>query len=77
LNSLGVLGALAVDLSLLGKTMQWGSVSEFLAMGGYGLYVWGAYAMTAVVVAGEVLTLVRRGRTLRAQQGRSSHAKSD
>ena len=57
--------------------MQWGSVSEFLAMGGYGLYVWGAYAVTAVVIAAEVVTLIRRGRTLRGQAGRSSHVQSD
>ena len=57
--------------------MQWGSVSEFFAMGGYGLYVWGAYAMTAVVIAAEMVTLIRRGRTLRARPGRSSHAQSD
>lgn len=57
--------------------MQWGSVSEFFAMGGYGLYVWGAYAMTAVVIVAEVVTLIRRGRTLRARAGRSSHAQSD
>jgi heme exporter protein D len=57
--------------------MQWDSVTEFFAMGGYGLYVWGAYAVTAAVIAAEVVTLVRRGRTLRAQGGRSSHAQSD
>ena len=57
--------------------MHWGSVSEFLAMGSYGLYVWGAYVVTAVVIAAEVVTLVRRGRTLREQESRSSHAQSD
>jgi heme exporter protein D len=57
--------------------MQWGSVSEFLAMGGYGLYIWGAYAVTAVVIAAEVVTLIRCGRTLRMRAGRSSHAQSD
>jgi len=57
--------------------MQWGSVSEFFAMGGYGLYVWGAYAVTAVVIVAETVILVRRGRTLRAGAGRSSHAQSD
>jgi heme exporter protein D len=57
--------------------MQWGSVSEFLAMGGYGLYIWGAYAVTAVVITAEVVALIRRGRTLRARAGRSSHAQSD
>ena len=57
--------------------MQWGSVSEFLAMGSYGLYVWGAYVVTAVVIAAEVVTLVRRRRTLREQESRSSRAQSD
>jgi heme exporter protein D len=57
--------------------MQWGSVSEFLAMGGYGLYVWGAYAVTAGVIVAELVTLIRRGRTLRARAGRTSHAQSD
>jgi heme exporter protein D len=57
--------------------MHWGSVSEFFDMGGYGLYVWGAYAVTALVIAAEVVTLVRRGRTLRARAGRSPHAQSD
>ena len=57
--------------------MQWGSVSEFFAMGGYGLYVWGAYAVTAAVIAAEVVALVRRGRTLRARGGRSSRGQSD
>ncbi len=26
--------------------MNWNSASEFFAMGGYGLYVWGSYAVT-------------------------------
>ena len=38
--------------------MNWGSWNEFFAMGGYGFYVWGAYAVTLVVMLGEVL-LVR------------------
>ncbi len=57
--------------------MQWGSVAEFVAMGGYGLYVWGAYAVTAAVIAAELVALVRRGRTLRSRAGRSPHAQSD
>jgi heme exporter protein D len=57
--------------------MQWGSVAEFFAMGGYGLYVWGAYAVTAVVIAAEVVALIRRSRTLRALAGRSWHVQSD
>ena len=57
--------------------MQWHSVSEFLAMGGYGLYVWGAYALTALVIGAESVLLVRRVRTLRARAGRSSRAIGD
>jgi len=57
--------------------MQWGSVSEFLAMGGYALYVWGSYLVTAVVIGLEVATLVRHGRTLRARAGRIAGPESD
>ncbi|MEO8158231.1 MAG: heme exporter protein CcmD [Betaproteobacteria bacterium] len=57
--------------------MQWGSISEFFAMGGYGLYVWGAYAVTAGVMAAEVIALMRRRRTPRTRTGRSTHAQSD
>ncbi len=51
--------------------MQWNSAAEFFAMGGYGMYVWGAYAVTAVLIAAELAILVRRGRTLRQASGRS------
>ena len=40
--------------------MNWHSWSEFLAMGGYGLYVWGSYAVTLVVLIGEIVALVMR-----------------
>ena len=39
--------------------MQWGSVGEFIAMGGYGGYVWGAFGVTFVLMAGEVFTVVK------------------
>lgn len=42
--------------------MQWASVADFFAMGGYGLYVWGSFVMTAGVMAWEVLTLAQRRR---------------
>jgi heme exporter protein D len=32
-------------------------VSEFLAMGGYGLYVWGSYGVAALCIAIEIWTL--------------------
>ena len=30
--------------------MMWSSASEFFAMGGYALYVWGAYAVCLAVM---------------------------
>jgi heme exporter protein D len=59
------------------KKMQWGSVSEFFAIGGYALYVWGSYLVTAVVIVVEVAVLSRRGRTLRARAGRIAGPESD
>jgi heme exporter protein D len=40
--------------------MNWHSVSEFLAMGGYGPYVWGSYAVTALLMLVEVWLAARR-----------------
>ena len=40
--------------------MYWGSISEFLAMGGYGLYVWTSFIVTAVSLIWELLALWRR-----------------
>ena len=37
--------------------MNWGSANEFLAMGGYGLYVWGSYGVTMLCIAIEIWTL--------------------
>jgi heme exporter protein D len=47
--------------------MNWNSSSEFFAMGGYGLYVWGAYAVTAACLLVEpVLAALRHRRARRA-----------
>ena len=40
--------------------MQWNSLNEFLAMGGYGIYVWPSFGVTALCMIGEILTLHRR-----------------
>ena len=37
-------------------------MSEFLAMGGYGFYVWGAYGVTALVIVVEILAVRARSR---------------
>jgi len=44
--------------------MHWSSWSHFISMGGYGLYVWGSYAVTMVLLGGEVLMLLKRKRDL-------------
>ena len=47
----------------LGMTkMQWQSLDQFLHMGGYGLYVWGSYAVTLGVLAFEAAGVARRRR---------------
>jgi len=33
--------------------MTWTSVPDFFSMHGYGLYVWGSYALTAALMLGE------------------------
>ena len=43
--------------------MNWGSLDNFLAMGGYGLYVWGSYGVTLVVIVVELILLARRKRS--------------
>ena len=47
--------------------LNWSSASEFLAMGGYGLYVWGSFGVTALVMLLEVWSLSARRRAFRDQ----------
>lgn len=54
--------------------MNWGSPAEFFAMGGYALYVWGSYAVAAILLGVELWLLVRRRRTLLKRLGRSLSA---
>ena len=42
--------------------MNWGSASEFFAMGGYGLYVWGSYGLTVALMVAEPWLATRRYR---------------
>ncbi|MCC6611261.1 MAG: heme exporter protein CcmD [Burkholderiales bacterium] len=45
--------------------MKWESLGQFLAMGGYALYVWGSFAVTVAVIAVELALLRVRGRAAR------------
>lgn len=42
--------------------MNWHSLADFLDMGGYALYVWGSFGMTAVVLGWEAVMLAQRHR---------------
>jgi heme exporter protein D len=47
--------------------MIWASWSDFWAMGGYGLYVWGSYAVVALALLAEVIGARQRQRNAIAQ----------
>jgi len=53
--------------------MTWGSASEFFAMGGYGLYVWGAYLVTAALMVLEPWLASRRRRRAFGDAARASN----
>ncbi|HLA36513.1 MAG TPA: heme exporter protein CcmD [Rhodocyclaceae bacterium] len=50
--------------------MQWNSPSEFFAMGGYALYVWGSFGVCAVAMALEPLLVHKRLREIRKSLAR-------
>jgi len=45
--------------------MSW---PEFFSMGGYAFYVWGSYAVAALVLGGEVFFLRQRRKALQDRQ---------
>ena len=47
--------------------MIWNSWSDFWAMGGYGLYVWGSFGVTAILMAYEMYW-VKQARNKALQQ---------
>jgi heme exporter protein D len=50
------------------------TLAEFFAMGGYGFYVWGAYGLTIILVAIEIVAVRTRLRAARtyAQPGQDA-----
>ena len=46
---------------------MWNSFSEFLAMGGYGLYVWGSLGVCVLVCVFEPISLNLKRRALLAE----------
>lgn len=59
--------------------MQWQSLSDFFAMGGYALYVWSSFGITAAVVVLEIwqLRAHRRALLCNLRAGHESQALSD
>ena len=51
---------------------NWTSFPEFLAMGGYGVYVWGSFGMTALVIVIEMASLVARRKAARNRADEST-----
>jgi heme exporter protein D len=48
--------------------MNWGSLGEFFAMGGYAGYVWWSYGVAAACIALEIAALSARARRLREKK---------
>ena len=48
--------------------MIWASWSDFFAMGGYALYIWGSIIVVAVCMLGEVFGLKLRRKALSQQR---------
>jgi heme exporter protein D len=56
--------------------IHWNSFSDFLAMGGYGLYVWGSFGVTALVMVIEPIIIARSRKTTIARLKRQLRADS-
>jgi heme exporter protein D len=56
--------------------IHWNSFSDFIAMGGYGLYVWGSFGVTALIMAIEPIVAIRNQKTLIARLKRQIRAES-
>lgn len=54
--------------------MNWASWSEFFAMGGYALYVWGSYGVSAGLIVMEIILLGQRRRRALELAGAEHHS---
>jgi heme exporter protein D len=55
-------------------SIHWNSLADFLAMGGYGTYVWGSFGVTALIMLAEPILAVRRRKSLVARLQRQLRA---
>ena len=56
--------------------IHWNSFSDFLAMGGYGLYVWGSFGVTALIMVIEPIVVARNRKTTITRLKRQLRAES-
>lgn len=54
--------------------IYWNSFADFLAMGGYGFYVWGSFGVTALIMAIEPILVARQRKTTIARVRRQLRA---
>ena len=56
--------------------IHWKSFADFIAMGGYGLYVWGSFGVTALIMIIEPIMVARNRRTTIARLKRQMRAET-
>ena len=56
--------------------IYWNSFSDFVYMGGYGLYVWGSFGVTALVMIVEPIVVARNRKNTISRLKRQLRAES-
>lgn len=56
--------------------IHWNSLADFLAMGGYGFYVWGSFGMTALIMLIEPIAVARNRKITIARLKRQLRAEN-
>ncbi len=56
--------------------IYWNSFADFVAMGGYGFYVWGSFGLTVAIMAIEPVLVGRRLKNTQARLKRQLRAES-
>jgi heme exporter protein D len=56
--------------------IHWNSLADFLAMGGYGFYVWGSFGLTALIMIVEPIVVARNRKSTIARLKRQLRAET-
>ncbi len=56
--------------------IYWNSFADFIAMGGYGLYVWGSFGVTAAIMVIEPILVARTRKTTLSRLRRQLRAEN-